>query len=493
MAILAIDQGTTGTTCMVYDESGRVLARAYRELTQIYPQAGWVEHDPEEIWQTVLQGVAEVRAGFEGPIDAVGITNQRETTVVWDRESGQPVYNAIVWQCRRTSELCRRYVAEEERIREKTGLPVDAYFSATKIRWILDHAADLDPTKLLFGTIDTWLVWKLTGGRRHVTDFTNASRTLLFNIRERQWDEDLLELFGIPASMLPEVHPSMNRFGTVSATGELDGVPIAAIAGDQQAALFGQCCFEPGSIKNTYGTGCFMMMNIGADFVNSKNGLLTTLAIGSSGQPCYAVEGSVFIGGAVMQWLRDGLQLIRDASESERMAVEAGTNGGVYFVPAFVGLGAPHWNMEARGTIVGLTRGTGRAHIVRAALESIAYQSHDVFQAMVADTGIAPASLTVDGGAVSNSFLMQFQADLLGIPVLKPQNIESTALGAACLAGLQTGFWGSSGDIQNLNRVSETYRPKMEPGERTKLLEGWQRALRQTLEGAAKPGSLKNQ
>ncbi|NTU57979.1 MAG: glycerol kinase GlpK [Chlorobiaceae bacterium] len=481
MAILAIDQGTTGTTCMVYDESGNVPARAYRELTQIYPRAGWVEHDPEEIWRTVADCVAQVRAAWAGSIDAVGITNQRETTVVWDRRTGRPVHNAIVWQCRRTSELCSRYSGEAKPIREMTGLPVDAYFSATKIRWILDNVTGVDADELLFGTIDSWLIWKLTGGRVHATDVTNASRTLLFDIRERRWDPGLAALFGVPESMLPEVRPSIGGFGTVNAIRELDGVPIAGVAGDQQAALFGQCCFEPGSVKNTYGTGCFMMMNTGQDFVRSGNGLLTTLALDGSGQPCYAVEGSVFIGGAVMQWLRDGLRMIGDAAESEQMAESVGSNGGVYMVPAFVGLGAPHWNMDARGTIVGLTRGTSREHIVRAALESIAFQSYDVFRAMAADTGIEPQGLTVDGGAVKNGFLMQFQSDLLDIPVFKPRNIESTALGAACLAGLQTGVWSSSADLRALNQVDATFRPSMNKEDREMLLEGWRKAIRQTL------------
>jgi glycerol kinase len=482
MAILAIDQGTTGTTCMVYDGDGGVLARAYRELTQMYPQPGWVEHDPEEIWRTVVECVAELRDEYRGRIEALGITNQRETTVVWERKSGRPVHNAIVWQCRRTSDLCARYADEAVSIRERTGLPVDAYFSATKIRWILDAHPCLDPEDLLFGTIDTWLVWKLTGGRVHATDFTNASRTLLFNIREHCWDSGLTALFGVPESMLPEVRPSMGGFGEVSAIAGLEGVPVASVAGDQQAALFGQCCFEPGTVKNTYGTGCFMMMNTGREFVRSGNGLLTTLAIDASGRPCYAVEGSVFIGGAVMQWLRDGLRLIGDASESEAIAQAAGSNGGVYLVPAFVGLGAPHWNMEARGTITGLTRGTGREHIVRAALESIAFQSYDVFRAMAADTGIEPSALTVDGGAVRNGFLMQFQADLLGVPVKRPRNIESTALGAACLAGMKAGVWSSAGELRRLNRLDETWEPSMDSVRRNQLLEGWRKALRQTLE-----------
>jgi glycerol kinase len=481
MAILSIDQGTTGTTCEIYDRTGTVLARAYRELRQHYPQTGWVEHDPEEIWRTVVECVTEVRSVYPGKIEAVGITNQRETTIVWDRRSGQPVHRAIVWQCRRTSELCNRYRTDEEAIRAKTGLPLDAYFSATKIRWILDVHPETDPANLLFGTIDTWLIWKLTGSKVHATDVTNASRTLLFDIHERRWSPELCGLFGVPESMLPEVRPSMGGFGAVSAIAELDGVPVAAVAGDQQAALFGQCCFEPGSVKNTYGTGCFMMMNTGDKCVHSANCLLTTLALDGSGHPCYAVEGSVFIGGAVMQWLRDGLQLIGSAAESEAIAVSASSNGGVYFVPAFVGLGAPHWNMDARGTITGLTRGSSRAHIVRAALESIALQSHDVFRAMVADTGIEPKALTVDGGAVGNAFLMKFQADLLGVPVHKPRNIESTSLGAACLAGLKAGVWRSTDELRALNGVERVFTPSMPEAERKALLAGWQKALRQTL------------
>jgi len=481
MPILSIDQGTTGTTCMVYDRYGKVLARAYRELTQHYPQAGWVEHDPEEIWRTVVECVADVRGVCAGSIEAIGITNQRETTVVWDRRSGQPVHRAIVWQCRRTADLCNRYRTEEEAIRAKTGLPLDAYFSATKIRWILDAHPEVDPSSLLFGTVDSWLIWKLTGGRVHATDLTNASRTLLFDIHERRWSSDLCELFSVPESMLPEVRPPMGGFGAVSVISALDGVPVTGVAGDQQAALFGQCCFAPGSVKNTYGTGCFMMMNTGEECVLSAHGLLTTLALDGAGRACYAVEGSVFIGGAVMQWLRDGLHLIGSASESETIASSVESSGGLYLVPAFVGLGAPHWNMEARGAITGLTRGSSRAHIVRAALESIAYQSHDVFFAMVADTGIEPRALTVDGGAVSNAFLMQFQADLLGIPVLKPRNIESTALGAACLAGLEAGVWSSTDELRALNGVERVFTPAMPEAERAALLAGWQKALRQTI------------
>ncbi len=482
MAILAIDQGTTGTTCMLFDPSGRVLARAYRELRQIYPRPGWVEHDPEEIWQTVVGCVEEVLSTRPAEVAAIGITNQRETTVVWERATGRPVHHAIVWQCRRTSDRCARYGSESAHITGRTGLPVDAYFSATKVRWILDHHPEADPAGLAFGTVDAWLVWKLTGGRVHATDVTNASRTLLFDIRNRRWDPDLAELFGVPECMLPEARPSMGGFGRVSSIAALDGVPIAAVAGDQQAALFGQCCFDRGAVKNTYGTGCFMMMNTGSEFVRSSNGLLTTLALDGNGDSCFALEGSVFIGGAVIQWLRDGLHLIDDAADSEPIALQAGSNGGVYLVPAFVGLGAPHWNMEARGVITGLTRGSGREHIVRAALESIAFQSHDVFRAMVADTGIEPQALTVDGGAVRNGFLMQFQADMLGIPVHRPANIESTALGAACLAGLRAGVWPSSAGFRALNAVERTFSPEMESTCRAQLIEGWRKALRQTLQ-----------
>ncbi len=481
MTILAIDQGTTGTTCIIYDREGQPIAKAYREITQFYPRPGWVEHDPEEIWQSVVQCVRELNVHDLPSITAIGITNQRETTIVWDKKSGKPVHRAIVWQCRRTSDLCQRYGAEGERIRAKTGLPLDAYFSATKIRWILEHFPELNPENLLFGTVDSWLLWKLTGGEVHATDCTNASRTLLFNITQKRWDDELLALFAIPKSMLPEVKNSMGDFGCVTALKELEGVPIAALAGDQQAALFGQCCFEPGSIKNTYGTGCFMVMNTGDSFICSHHGLLTTLALNAEGNPCYALEGSVFMGGAVIQWLRDGLQLLQHAAESEAMAREAGSNGGVYLVPAFVGLGAPHWKMEARGTLVGLTRGTNRNHIVRAALESIALQSYDLFKAMVADTGVSPKALMVDGGAVDNNFLMQFQADLLDLPLLVPKQSELTSLGVAFLAGLQSGVWRSSDELRGLQHRERTCVPAMEPTAREEILSGWQKALRQTL------------
>lgn len=479
--VLAIDQGTTGTTCVLFDCAGRVHGKAYRLLTQHFPVEGWVEHDPEEIWRGVVSAVRELTAATHLPIVAAGITNQRETTVIWDRSTGKPVYNAIVWQCRRTSGLCRRYEAERERITEKTGLPLDAYFSATKIRWILEHCPGLDPDALLFGTIDSWLLWKLTDGAVHATDFTNAARTMLFNIREKRWDDGLLELFGVPASMLPEVRPSMGDFGSVSAILELHGIPVAAVAGDQQAALFGQCCFEPGMIKNTYGTGCFLVMHTGDTCIRSQNGLIATLAIDAAGRSCFAAEGSVFIGGAIVQWLRDEMLLLRNASDSADMAESVSSNAGVYIVPAFAGLGAPHWNMEARGTITGLTRGANRNHIVRAALESIAYQTHDVFRAMETDTGMAPRLLLADGGAVDNDFLMQFQADILGIPVIKPVNKESTSFGIAALAGLHAGLWQSARELQGLNGMERIYRPEMDAGVRRQLLDGWNRALRQTV------------
>lgn len=479
--ILAIDQGTTGTRSVLYDAVGTVIADSYRELTQIYPREGWVEHDPLEIWETVVNTVGELNAAFSGEMTTVGITNQRETTIVWDKTTGVPVCNAIVWQCRRTSDLCRKYNAETEMIAEKTGLPLDPYFSATKIRWILEHCSIDNPQNLLFGTVDSWLLWKLTGGEVHATDYTNASRTLLYNIKEKKWDDDLLKVFGVPRSLLPDVKNPMDDFGSVRTIRELDGAPIRAVAGDQQSALFGQCCFTQGMVKNTYGTGCFMVMNIGDRFIRSKNGLLTTLAIDAGGRPCYALEGSVFIGGAVMQWLRDEMGLIEHVGESEMIAREAASNAGVYIVPAFTGLGAPHWEADVRGAIVGLTRGANKNHIVRAALESIAYQSHDVFRAMVADSGVVPDNLVVDGGAVDNAFLMQFQADMLDVPVHKPVNTESTSLGAAFLAGLQSGVWGSTDELLSLHSIRQSYKPAMDEEKREECLEGWSRAVRQAL------------
>ena len=479
--ILAIDQGTTGTRSVLYDAVGTVIADSYRELTQIYPREGWVEHDPLEIWETVVNTVGELKAAFSGEMTTVGITNQRETTIVWDKTTGVPVCNAIVWQCRRTSDLCQKYNAETEMIAEKTGLPLDPYFSATKIRWILEHCSIGNPQNLLFGTVDSWLLWKLTGGEVHATDYTNASRTLLYNIKEKKWDDDLLKVFGVPRSLLPDVKNPMDDFGSVRTIRGLDGVPIRAVAGDQQSALFGQCCFTQGMVKNTYGTGCFMVMNIGDRFIRSKNGLLTTLAIDAGGRPCYALEGSVFIGGAVMQWLRDEMGLIEHVGESEMIAREAASNAGVYIVPAFTGLGAPHWEADVRGAIVGLTRGANKNHIVRAALESIAYQSHDVFRAMVADSGVVPDNLVVDGGAVDNAFLMQFQADMLDVPVHKPVNTESTSLGAAFLAGLQSGVWGSTDELLSLRSIRQSYEPAMDEEKREECLEGWSKAIRQAL------------
>jgi glycerol kinase len=484
VAILAIDQGTTGTTCVLYGSDGAVMAKSYREISQIYPREGWVEHDPQDIWLSVHDGVRELLDACDTKVKGIGITNQRETLIVWDCETGRPVANAIVWQCRRTARLCERYREYEPLIRSKTGLPLDAYFSATKIRWILEHVVEGDTRRLLCGTVDSWLVWKLTGGGVHATDMTNASRTLLFDIIDRQWDDELLRIFDIPRHMLPEVKASIDDYGTVTSIDELRGVRIAAVAGDQQAALFGQCCFEPGSVKNTYGTGCFMVMNTGDEYVCSSNGLVTTLAVNPDGSPCFALEGSVFIGGAVIQWLRDELRIISSAEESEQIALRAGSSAGVYLVPAFAGLGAPHWNMEARGTIVGLTRGSGRDHIVRAALESIAYQSCDVFNAMSADTGLVPGELVVDGGAAANGFLMQFQADMLGVAVSRPDNIESTSLGAAYLAGTGLSFWGGPGELEALNGGRKKFSPGHDAADRrTLLMDGWRRALRQTMAG----------
>ncbi|ASQ90153.1 glycerol kinase [Prosthecochloris sp. GSB1] len=482
MAVLAIDQGTTGTRSVLYGAQGEVIADSYREFRQIYPRQGWVEHDPEEIWRTVVDTAGGIMEAYPSrDVTSVGITNQRETTVVWDRRSGEPVYNAIVWQCRRTSDICRRYREEVRIIATKTGLPVDPYFSATKIRWILENISVGKIDDLLFGTIDTWLLWKLTGGKVHATDFTNASRTLLYDITEKEWDDDLLRLFGIPRRMLPEVKRPMDDYGVVETIDGLRGVPVTGVAGDQQAALFGQCCFDAGDVKNTYGTGCFMVMNTGGRLIRSKNGLLSTLAVDATGQSCYALEGSIFIGGAVVQWLRDELRMIGHAAESEALALEAASNAGVYIVPAFTGLGAPHWQMDARGTIVGLTRGANRNHIVRAALESIAYQSHDVFCSMTADSGVSPRAMIVDGGAVENNFLMQFQADILRVPVHRPVNTESTSLGAAFLAGLRSGVWSSTDDLRALCGVERSYEPAMDARRREECLLGWKQALFKTL------------
>ena len=466
--ILAIDQGTTGTTALLVDVNGNIVARGYQEFTQSYPHPGWVEHDPEEIWSATLQAIDALFDERPLNIVAIGIANQRETTLVWDRQTGKPIHPAIVWQCRRTADLCtalaQRGVAEE--IKTKTGLVLDAYFSGTKIAWILDHVSGAreraERGELAFGTVDTWLLWKLTDKAVHKTDYTNASRTLLFNINTLSWDETLLEMFNVPRSVLPEVCPSSNNFGTASfyrnfwletfgKNVSLDGIPIAGIAGDQQAALFGQLCTNPGMAKNTYGTGCFLMLNTGDEKVETETGLLTTLACSLDETPVYALEGSVFVAGAAVQWLRDGIEIIKRAAETEEIARRIPDSGGVFVVPAFTGLGAPYWDSEARGAILGLTRGTTRAQIVRATLESIAYQSADVVTAMLEETDVTIDRLRVDGGATANNFLMQFQADILGIDVERPAQIESTGLGAAYLAGITTGVWN---DIEAL----ETHR-----------------------------------
>ncbi len=488
--ILALDQGTTSSRAIVFDNDGIIVSVAQKEFTQIYPKAGWVEHDPMEIWGT-QSGVAREaldRAGIAADqIAAIGITNQRETTVVWDKNTGKPVYNAIVWQCRRTAPICDELKGKglAESIRQKTGLVVDAYFSGTKVKWILDNVEGArekaEKGDLLFGNIDTWLIWNLTGGKNHVTDYSNASRTMLFNINTLEWDEDILKELNIPASMLPAAKPSSFVYGyTVK---ELFGaeIPIAGAAGDQQAALFGQACFNPGMAKNTYGTGCFMLMNTGEKLVGSNNGLLTTIAWGLGGKVEYALEGSIFVAGAAVQWLRDELKIIDNAAASEAMAVEVPDTNGVYVVPAFVGLGAPYWDMYARGAVLGLTRGANKNHLVRATLESITYQTRDVLEAMQEDSGIELKSLKVDGGAVANNFLMQFQADILGVPVDRPVVTETTALGAAYLAGLAVGYWSDKEEIAKKWNVDRTFPPEMEEEDRNKKYAGWKKAVERAL------------
>jgi glycerol kinase len=485
--ILAIDQGTTSCRAILFDRASRIVGRAQKEFTQYYPQPGWVEHDPEEIWSTQIGVIAELLARSQVPLQeimAIGITNQRETTVVWDKNTGKPIYHAIVWQCRRTAAICAELKAKglAAGIQAKTGLVLDAYFSGTKIKWILERVEGASEKalrgELLFGTIDTWLIWKLTGGQLHITDYSNASRTLLFNIRELKWDEEILRELQIPLSMLPAVKPSSFVYGDTDRTVFFGhAIPIAGIAGDQQAALFGQTCFEAGMSKNTYGTGCFMLMNTGEEFSTSHTGLITTIAWGVGGKVTYALEGSVFIAGAVVQWLRDELKLIETAADSEYFAAKVTDNGGVYVVPAFTGLGAPYWDMKARGAILGLTRGASKNHIIRAALEAIAYQTKDILTAMENDSGLKLKVLKVDGGAVANSLLMQFQADMLGVRVERPNCIETTALGAAYLAGLATGFWTSPNELSTQYGVDCTFEPQM-PGElRTKYYQGWQKAV----------------
>ena len=486
--VVAIDQGTTGTTVLVLDQRGRVAGRAYSEFTQHYPKPGWVEHDAQEIWavtERVLKQACRKAGVRPRELAAIGITNQRETTVVWDRRTGKPIARAIVWQDRRTAERCAQLRPRAaELVRRKTGLVLDPYFSGTKIAWLLEHvrgAADRAARgELCFGTIDSWLVWKLTAGAAHVTDPTNASRTLLFDINVRAWDDELCGVIGVPKSLLPEVRPSSGVFGHTTADVLGVPVPIAGIAGDQQAALFGQGCVVPGQAKNTYGTGCFLLMNTGDRPVASNRGLLTTVACDAQGRPAYALEGSVFIAGAAIQWLRDGLGLLRKAAESEKLARSVDSTLGTYLVPAFVGLGAPYWDPDARGTIVGLTRGVTRAHLVRAALESLAYQTRDVVDAMAADAGAPLKELAVDGGAAANDFLMQFQADLLDVPLARPKLVETTALGAAFLAGLATGVWRSQADLARARAIDRRFRPRMKPETRDALYRGWQQAVRRT-------------
>jgi glycerol kinase len=485
--ILALDQGTTSSRAMLFDRNGNVVSTAQKEFEQIYPRPGWVEHDPHEIWSTQAGVAAEAvtRAGVNGSaIAAIGITNQRETTVVWDRETGQPVYNAIVWQDRRTADFCDQLKAQglEQTVRARTGLPIDSYFSGTKIRWILDNVEGAREKakqgKLAFGTVDSWLVWNFTKRSLHITDVTNASRTMLFNIHTLQWDDELLAALDIPRSMLPEVRPSSEVYGPAQSTVFASSIPLAGIAGDQHAALFGQLCTQSGMVKNTYGTGCFLVMNTGNRPIESKNNLVTTIAWQIGERVDYALEGSIFIGGAVVQWLRDGLGLIRSAAEIETLADSVPHSDGVYLVPAFAGLGAPHWNARARGSLFGVTRGTSSAHIARAALDSIAYQSVDVLKAMEADSGMRIGELRVDGGACANNLLMQFQADLLGVDAVRPRVSETTALGAAYLAGLAVGYWKDIDALQSQWQLERRFSPTMARPEVDQCLAGWQRAVR---------------
>ena len=484
--ILAIDQGTTGTTCLVIDRDGQVRGRAYSEFTQHFPRPGWVEHDVAEIWE-VTKRVARVAAAHAGTsLDAlagVGITNQRETIVLWDRATGEPLHHALVWQDGRTADLCRRLKDEgrEDDVRARTGLVIDPYFSATKLAWLLDHVpgarARAEAGELAAGTIDSWLVWKMTGGRLHLTDRTNASRTLLYHLDHDAWDPALLDLFGVPAAILPEIRSSSEVYGATD--GEAFGaeIPVAGIAGDQQAALFGHGCWTPGEGKNTYGTGAFLLVHTGGARVPSRHGMLTTAACGPRGERAYALEGSIFIAGAAVQWLRDGLGIIAEAGETEALARSLESNDGVYFVPAFTGLGAPHWEPRARGMIVGLTRGTGRAHLARAALEAMAFATHDVVEAMEGDAGVRLPELRVDGGAAGNDWMMQFQADILGVPVRRPAMVEMTARGAAGLAGLATGFWSTPEEFAAARPDEAVFQPRMDGGARSAALAGWRRAV----------------
>lgn len=485
--VMALDQGTTSSRCILFDRQGNMVSMAQKEFTQIYPRTGWVEHDAMEIWSSQYGVAAEAMAKIgadAGDIDAIGITNQRETTIVWDRNTGVPVYNAICWQCHRTADRIDELKAQgyDKLIKSKTGLVPDAYFSATKIGWILDNVEGArkkaEAGELLFGTVDTWLIWKLSKGRIFVTDYTNASRTMLFNIHTRSWDDELLELFGVPRSMLAQVRPSSCIYGTTD-EGLLGGeIKLAGAAGDQQAALFGQCCYGEGDVKNTYGTGCFLLMNTGKRAFESENGLITTIAADTDEEPSYALEGSVFVAGAAIQWLRDELRMIDSSAQSEEYAKAVPDTNGVYVVPAFTGLGAPYWNQYCRGMVVGITRGCSKEHFVRATLESLAYQTHSVLKSMEQDTGLAISSLRVDGGASDNDFLMQFQADILGADVLRPECIETTALGAAYLAGLATGYWQSREEIEKNWQLSHRFVPSMSDAIRQERLKGWDKAVR---------------
>ncbi len=484
--IIALDQGTTSSRAVLFDGDGKVCAIRNREFPQIYPRPGWVEHDPIDLvnsQSTALSQVVRDSGVALEDIAAIGITNQRETTIIWDKRTGLPIYNAIVWQCRRTSGICEELISagHEALIRERTGLLIDAYFSATKIRWILDHVPGAqkraEAGELLFGTVDSWLLWNLSNGHIHATDYTNASRTMLFNIHTLRWDADILRLLDIPASMLPEVRPSMCEFGQLSTPILGRHIPITGIAGDQQAALFGQACFHPGMVKNTYGTGCFLLMHTGNSPVDSPSRLLTTVACSAPGSPEYVLEGSIFMGGASVQWLRDEMRLIETSAQSEEVARQCENTGGVYLVPAFAGLGAPWWDMYARGTLVGMTRGTGRPHIVRATLEAIAYQTRDVLEAMEKDSGVTITTLKVDGGACANNLLMQFQSDILNIPVYRPECIETTALGAAYAAGLTAGVWSSRDQLQENWRCEREFTPSMAEEDRASLYAGWLKAV----------------
>lgn len=489
--ILSLDQGTTSSRAILFNHKGEIVHTAQKEFTQYFPQPGWVEHDASQIWGSILAVIASCLSEANvkpEQIAGIGITNQRETTVVWDKETGKPIYNAIVWQSRQTSGICEELKAagHNDLFREKTGLLIDAYFSGTKVKWILDNVEGArekaEAGKLLFGTIDTWLIWKLSGGKAHVTDYTNASRTLMFNIYDLEWDEELLSILDVPKQMLPEVRPSSEVYAnTVDYHFFGQEIPIAGAAGDQQAALFGQACFEPGMAKNTYGTGCFMLMNTGEKPVPSKHGLLTTIAWGLNGKVEYALEGSIFVAGSAIQWLRDGLRMFRDAADSEEYATSVESTDGVYVVPAFVGLGTPYWDSDVRGAVFGLTRGTSKEHFVRATLESLAYQTKDVLSSMESDSGIELKTLRVDGGAVKNNFLMEFQSDILNVPVERPHINETTALGAAYLAGLAVGFWDNEDEIAQQWAIDRAFEPTMEEERRNDLYNGWKKAIHATM------------